>query len=72
LIVATRFGVAGAETNHNFTRWKRTSRSSSRATAPTRRPKARSSSSALHHRRWKTLAQDFPGARVINRGFGGK
>ena len=62
----------GAETNHNFARWEKEIAAferMDRTNPPPRGAVLFTGSSTIG--RWKTLAQDFPGQRVINRGFGG-
>lgn len=64
--------VLGAETNHNFTVWEREISAYERRDATNPPPKGGIEfvgSSMIA--RWKTLPQDFPGAPVFNRGFGG-
>jgi lysophospholipase L1-like esterase len=61
-----------AETNHNYTRWEKEIAAYERAdltNAPPTNAILFVGSSTI--RLWKTLAQDFPEHRVINRGFGG-
>jgi lysophospholipase L1-like esterase len=62
----------GADTNHNYSVWEKAITAYERADATN--PTAKGSivfigSSTIA--RWKTLAQDFAGAPVLNRGFGG-
>ena len=62
----------GAETNHNFARWEKEIAAyerMDRTNPPPRGAVLFTGSSTIG--RWKTLAQDFPGQRVLNRGFGG-
>lgn len=64
--------ACGAETNHNFAQWEK--EISAYEKADTTNPPPQGAllfigSSTI--RLWKTLAQDFPDHRVINRGFGG-
>lgn len=62
----------GAETVHNFDRWEKeiaAFEASDRTNAPPRGALLFTGSSTV--RLWKSLAQDFPGHRTINRGFGG-
>ena len=64
--------ASGAETNHNFARWEKEIAAYERADQTNPPPKGAivfTGSSTIA--RWKTLAQDFPSAPVINRGFGG-
>jgi len=61
-----------AETNHNFARWEKEIAAFERSAATNPPPKNAVlfvGSSTI--RLWRTLATDFPGHRVINRGFGG-
>ena len=70
-LVASR-ASAGAETNHNFARWEPAIakfEQSDHTNPPPKHAVLFVGSSTIV--RWKTLAEDFPGARVINRGFGG-
>lgn len=65
-------GVSEGEPNHNFTKWEREISAYERADLTNPPPKggiefAGSSTIA----RWKTLAADFPGQPVFDRGFGG-
>jgi lysophospholipase L1-like esterase len=62
----------GADTNHNFGRWEQeiaAYEQMDRTNPPPRGALLFIGSSTI--RLWKTLAQDFPEHRVINRGFGG-
>ena len=63
--------IAG-EAQHNFARWEKDIAAFERSDRTNPPPKGAllfvGSSTIV---RWKTLAQDFPGQRVINRGFGG-
>ena len=64
--------VFGAETNHNFARWEKDIAAFEQKDATNPPPKNGVEfigSSTIG--RWKTLAQDFPGQPVFNRGFGG-
>jgi lysophospholipase L1-like esterase len=61
-----------AETNHNFAKWEKEIAAFEQSDATNPPPKGALlfiGSSTI--RFWKTLAEDFPGQRVINRGFGG-
>ena len=62
----------GQETNHDFGKWEKEIAAYEQSAQTNPPPKHAllfiGSSTIL---RWKTLAQDFPGKRVINRGFGG-
>lgn len=61
-----------AETNHNFAKWEAEISAYERMDATNPPPKgALVFIGASSIKRWKTLAQDFPGQPVINRGFGG-
>ncbi len=61
-----------AETNHNFAVWEKEISAYERADATNPPPKhALLFIGSSTVRLWKTLAQDFPEHRVINRGFGG-
>lgn len=71
LIIPLR-GVLGAETNHNFARWEKEISAYERMDATNPPPKGGIEfigSSVIA--RWKTLARDFPGRPVFDRGFGG-
>jgi hypothetical protein len=62
----------GAETNHNFAQWEKeiaAFEQSDRTNPPPKNGVEFIGSSMI--RRWTTLAQDFPGQPVFNRGFGG-
>jgi hypothetical protein len=62
----------GAETNHNFAQWEKeiaAFEKSDLTNPPPRNAVEFLGSSTI--RRWTTLAQDFPGQPVYNRGFGG-
>jgi lysophospholipase L1-like esterase len=64
--------TACAEPNHNFARWEKEIASyeaMDRTDPPPKGGVLFIGSSTI--RLWKTLAQDFPDHRVINRGFGG-
>ncbi|MEI7730932.1 MAG: SGNH/GDSL hydrolase family protein [Verrucomicrobiota bacterium] len=70
LIVAPWLVARGAE--HNFAKWEKdisAFEQKDHATPPPKGAVLFIGSSTI--RMWKTLAQDFPGQRVINRGFGG-
>jgi lysophospholipase L1-like esterase len=70
LILARAALAAG--TNHNFARWENEIAAFERSDATNPPPRGALlfiGSSTI--RFWKTLAEDFPGQRVINRGFGG-
>jgi lysophospholipase L1-like esterase len=61
-----------AETNHNFAKWEKeisAFEASDKTNPPPKGAVLFIGSSTI--RLWKTLAQDFPNAKVINRGFGG-
>jgi hypothetical protein len=62
----------GAETNHNFAQWEGEIAAFEKSDLTNPPPKGGVEfigSSMI--RRWTTLAQDFPGQPVFNRGFGG-
>jgi lysophospholipase L1-like esterase len=64
--------ASGAETNHNFAQWEKeivAFEKSDLTNPPPRGAIEFLGSSTI--RRWTTLAQDFPGQPVYNRGFGG-
>jgi hypothetical protein len=64
--------VSGAETNHNFAVWEKEIAAFEQTDLTNPPPKGGVEfigSSMI--RRWTTLAQDFPGQPVFNRGFGG-
>jgi len=64
--------ASGAETNHNFGKWEKeiaAFETTDRTNPPPKNGLVFIGSSTV--RMWKTLAQDFPEQRVINRGFGG-
>lgn len=61
-----------AETNHNFGRWEQdiaAFEQKDRTNPPPKHAILFAGSSGI--RLWNTLARDFPGHQVINRGFGG-
>src|SRR5260370_37460719 len=61
-----------AETNHNFAKWVKeisAYEASDKTNPPPKGALLFIGSSTV--RMWKTLPQDFPNAKVINRGFGG-
>ena len=63
---------AAAPAGHNFAQWENEIAAFERADRTNPPPRGAAlfiGSSTVA--RWKTLAQDFPGHRVINRGFGG-
>jgi hypothetical protein len=62
----------GTETNHNFAQWEKdiTAFEQSDTTNPPPKNAVEFIGSSTIAR-WKTLAQDFPGQPVYNRGFGG-
>ena len=71
-LVAAGRNARGAETNHDFVKWETEISAYERADATHPPPKGGIEfvgSSTI--RLWKTLAQDFPGQPVFNRGFGG-
>ena len=64
--------LRAAETEHNFAKWEKEISSyeqSDRTNPPPKGGLVFIGSSTI--RRWTTLAKDFPGQPVINRGFGG-
>ncbi len=66
------FRLAAAETNHNFGQWEKEIQafeSSDRTNPPPKHCLLFTGSSTI--RKWTTLAQDFPGQPVVNRGVGG-
>jgi len=70
--VAPSHNVAGAETNHNFAKWEQEIRAyeaSDRTNPPPKHCLLFTGSSTS--RKWTTLAQDYPGQPVVNRGVGG-
>ena len=72
LLVVSRYHLAGAETNHNFAVWEKAISAFEHMDATNPPPKGAIEfvgSSTIA--RWKTLAQDFAGQPVFNRGFGG-
>jgi len=72
-LFALSAGLAlGAETNHNFAAWEKAIAKFEQVDATNPPPKLGVEfigSSTIA--RWKSLAQDFPGQPVFNRGFGG-
>ncbi len=72
LLTAPGFSEAGAADQTGVTKWEpeiRAFEASDRTNPPPKHATLFVGSSSI--RLWKTLAKDFPGARVINRGFGG-
>jgi hypothetical protein len=72
LLAAAAPQVWCAETNHNFSRWEPEISAYEKMDAtnpPAKGGFVFTGSSTI--RFWKTLAQDFPGQPVLNRGFGG-
>lgn len=72
LVAALGCTIAQAQTNHNFARWEKeiaAYEQVDRTNPPPPRAVLFIGSSTV--RLWKTLAQDFPEHRAINRGFGG-
>src|SRR5262245_15054396 len=72
LIVALWHAAFGAETKHDFARWENeiaAYEQMDRTNPPPNGALLFIGSSTI--RLWKTLAEDFPEQRVINRGFGG-
>jgi GDSL-like Lipase/Acylhydrolase family len=72
IMVLTTRPAAGTETNHNFAQWEKeiTAFEQSDATNPPPKDGVEFIGSSMI-RRWNTLAQDFRGQPVFNRGFGG-
>jgi lysophospholipase L1-like esterase len=71
LLMALRSAFC-AETNHNFGKWEKeisAYEASDKTNPPPKGALLFIGSSTV--RMWKTLPQDFPNAKVINRGFGG-
>jgi len=72
LVAALGCAIVQAQTNHDFARWEKEIAAYERMDRTNPPPKGAVlfiGSSTV--RLWKTLAQDFPEQRVINRGFGG-
>jgi lysophospholipase L1-like esterase len=72
VLIATLRAAWCGETNHNFAKWEKEISAFERVDATTPPPKGAFlfiGSSTI--RLWKTLQQDFPTVKVINRGFGG-
>ena len=72
ILVLLPTAATSAETNHNFAKWEKDITAFEKADATNPPPKGGVEfigSSTIA--RWKTLAQDFPGQPVFNRGFGG-
>ncbi|HVM47796.1 MAG TPA: GDSL-type esterase/lipase family protein [Candidatus Acidoferrum sp.] len=72
LLLGSLGGAVGAEASHNFARWEReiaAFEQSDHTNAPPKGGLLFIGSSSI--RLWSTLARDFPGQPVINRGFGG-
>src|SRR3954468_20892932 len=72
LLLATGVSLTAAEPKHNFEKWEKeisTYEQMDRTNPPPQGGLVFIGSSTI--RRWKSLAQDFPGTHVINRGFGG-
>jgi lysophospholipase L1-like esterase len=71
-IASWQSGAEAAETNHNFDKWEKEISAyerSDQTNPPPRGGVLFIGSSTIG--RWKTLAEDFPKYKVINRGFGG-
>lgn len=71
-LLASWLSATAAPTTHNFARWEKEIsgyEQMDRTNPPPQGAIEFIGSSTI--RRWKTLAQDFPGQPVINRGFGG-
>ena len=72
LLLALGFSDAPAANQHGTAKWEpeiRAFEAADRTNPPPKNAILFVGSSSI--RLWKTLARDFPGARVINRGFGG-
>jgi hypothetical protein len=72
LIFASRGAAVSAEAEHDFAKWEKAIAAYEQTDRTNRPPKGALlfiGSSTI--RLWKTLAQDFPEQRVINRGSGG-
>jgi hypothetical protein len=72
LLYGSRLILSGAEPAHNFVRWESeisAFEKADRTNPPPQNGLLFIGSSTI--RLWKTLAKDFPGQPVINRGFGG-
>jgi lysophospholipase L1-like esterase len=72
LLLASRHPAFCDDTNHNFAVWEKAISAYERMDATNPPPKGALvfiGASSIGH--WKTLAQDFPGQPVVNRGFGG-
>jgi lysophospholipase L1-like esterase len=72
LAVLASWSAPAQETNHNFARWEKEISAYERGDATNPPPPhgvVFIGSSTIA--RWQTLAQDFPGLPVVNRGFGG-
>jgi lysophospholipase L1-like esterase len=72
LLLASRHPAFCDDTNHNFAVWEKAISAYERMDATNPPPKGALlfiGASSIGH--WKTLARDFPGQPVVNRGFGG-
>jgi lysophospholipase L1-like esterase len=72
LVMAAPWPAFAAETKHNYAQWDREIGAfvaSDRTNPPPQHALLFIGSSTI--RKWTTLAEDFPGQPVINRGFGG-
>src|SRR5258708_195800 len=72
LILSSWRWAVGAEVAHDFAKWEKeisAFEASDRTNAPPKDPVVFTGSSTI--RMWKTMTQDFPKNRVLNRGFGG-
>jgi len=70
--IAASFHLPAAETNHNFAQWEKEIKAfeaSDRTDPPPKHCLLFTGSSTI--RKWTTLAKDFPGQPVVNRGVGG-
>src|SRR3954470_6240078 len=71
LVTSLRLSI-GAETNHNFAKWEKeiaAYEASDKTNSPPKHGFLFTGASTI--RKWTTLAQDYPGKPVINRGVGG-
>jgi hypothetical protein len=72
LFLVCAVSASAAETSHKFTKWEKEIAAYERVDSTNPPPKGSiefiGSSTIM---KWKTLAQDFPGQPVFNRGFGG-
>jgi len=71
-VIVASFRLSAAETNHNFAQWEseiKAFEASDHANPPPKHCLLFTGSSTI--RKWTTLAKDFPGQPVVNRGVGG-